>query len=252
MITKDIARQAGAIILEYFDGDQQVESKSDKTPVTIADKKINSLVISELKKYFDDTIIGEEESTGEYGMGRRWFCDPIDGTKAFIFGVPTAMFSLALVEDGRPVLGVAYDPFLDRMYEAVKGSGSYCNGKQIYVSEDNIEHATVAISSGVKKLRYPHIDRLLDKQITLMPLTNGSVFKACLVARGKITGYIEPNANAHDVAATELIVEEGGGRVTGLDGKILDYSRPFLGVVISNGIVHKELVASVFEEALAK
>lgn len=247
MIAKDIARQAGVIMREYFDGDQQVEMKSDNSPVTIADKKINSLVISELKKHFEDIVIGEEESTGEYGAGRRWFCDPIDGTKAFVFGVPTAMFSLSLVEDGRPVMGVAYDPFLDRLYEAVKGEGSYCNGKKIHVSEKNIEHATVAISGGIRKSRHPHIEWLLDQKIKLMTL-NGAVYKSCLVARGKIEGYLEPATGSPDIAAVDLIVNEAGGTVTGLDGEILDYRKHFLGVVISNGVIHNELLASLAEE----
>lgn len=234
-------------MLEYFDGDQQVEIKTDNTPVTIADKKINSLVIEELKKHFDDVIIGEEESIGEYGSGRRWFCDPIDGTKAFIFGVPTAMFSLALVEDGRPVLGVCYDPFLDRLYTAVKGGGSYCNDKQLHVSNKNIEHATVAISARITKKRYQHIEFLLDKKIPLMAL-GGAVYKSCLVARGRIEGYLEVGISAHDIAAMELIIEEAGGLVTGLAGEILDYRKPFKGAAISNGVIHYELVASLVEE----
>lgn len=247
IVAKDIARQAGVIMLQYFDGDQQIEIKSDNSPVTIADKKINSMVIRELKKHFDDIVIGEEESTGEYGMGRRWFCDPIDGTKAFVFGVPTAMFSLSLVEDGRPVMGVAYDPFLDRLYEAVKGEGSYCNGKPLNVSNRNFEHATVAISGGIVKSRYPHIEWLLDRKIKLLSL-NGAVYKSCLVARGKIEGYIEPATGSFDIVAVDLIVNEAGGTVTGLYGEILDYRKHFVGVIISNGVIHGELVASLAEE----
>lgn len=246
-IAKNIAQNAGVIMWKYFDGDQQVETKIDNSPVTIADKEINSMVINELRKYFEDIIIGEEESTGDYGSGRRWFCDPLDGTKAFVFGVPTAMFSLALVENGRPVMGVAYDPFLDRLYEAVKGEGSYCNGKKIHVSDKNIELATVAISGGIVKLRYPHIERLLDRKIKLMSL-NGAVYKSCLVARGKIEGYLEPGVSGHDMAAVDLIIEEAGGIVTGLDGRILDYRNIFKGAVISNGVIHNELVMSLVDE----
>src|SRR3989344_1971569 len=246
MVAKDIARQAGVIMLEYFDGEQQVEIKSDESLVTIVDKKINSMVIRELKKHFDDTVIGEEESSGEYGMKRQWFCDPIDGTKAFVFGVPTAMFSLALVENGRPVMGVAYDPFLDRLYNAVKGEGSYCNGKQLHVSDKNIAQATVAISGKIAKLRGPHIERLLDKKIRLISL-NGAVYKSCLVARGKIEGYIEVGVGGHDMAAVDLIAEEAGCLVTGLDGQILDYRELFKGAIISNRVVHDELVDSLTE-----
>src|SRR3990170_3369867 len=75
-------------------------SKKENSQVTIADKLINSLVIERLVTEFpNDGVIGEEESNTEYGAGRKWFCDPIDGTNAYIWGVPTAMFSLALVVD---------------------------------------------------------------------------------------------------------------------------------------------------------
>jgi fructose-1,6-bisphosphatase/inositol monophosphatase family enzyme len=248
MVAKDIARQAGVIMMKYFDEDQHVEEKSDNSPVTIADKKINSLVINELGKHFDDVIIGEEESTGEYGAGRRWFCDPIDGTRAFVLGVPAAMFSLALTEDGRSMLGVVYDPFLDRMYEAVRGGGSYCNGRQLRVSSKTIEHGVVGVTDKVTQQgqRRPYIDRLLDKKIKLMSL-NSSVYKACLVACGKIDGSLEYRANAYDVAAVDIIVGESGGVITGLNGKILDYRKPFKGAIISNGVIHDELVTSMID-----
>ena len=80
----------------------------------------------------------------------------------------------------------------------------------------------------------------------------GAVYKACLVACGKIEGYIEVGANAHDVAAIDLILVEAGGLVTGLDGKMLDYQKPFKGAVISNKVVHQELVDSLIDELNSK
>src|SRR3989338_7401931 len=150
-VAKDIARRAGAIMLRYFRVDNSEERKADGSPVTIADKAINRMVIEELEKNFADVVIGEEESTGEYGAGRRWICDPIDGTKAYVWGVPTAMFSLGLAVDGVPTLGVAYDPFLDTMYEAVRGNGSYCNGKPIHVSQKKLSEGYLATTRTPQK-----------------------------------------------------------------------------------------------------
>ena|SRR3989344_2868092 len=136
---RGIAQKAGVIMRTYFEeSDLLVERKEDDSPLTKADLEINQLVIRELNGEFDDGIVGEEESTAEYGMGRRWICDPIDGTRAFTWGVPTAMFSLGLAVDGVPVVGVAYDPFLDRLYEAAQGRGSYCNGISMHVSSKGI------------------------------------------------------------------------------------------------------------------
>ena len=246
---KDIARQAGVIMRKYFDDDTPIDRKADDSPVTQADLEINRLVIEELSKQFDDGIVGEEESTAEYGMGRRWICDPIDGTRAFTWGLPTAMFSLGLVIDGVPVVGVAHDPFLDRLYEAVTGGGSYCNGKPIHVSTVEISGGSVAISGSPERaLENPAqaalIANLLGKKARLVGFS-GSVYRACLVARGKLVGYVEKDINAHDLAAVEVIVKEAGGMLTDFDGNSLNYSKAFKGAVISNTVTHAELLACV-------
>lgn len=242
-IALEIAREAGPMILKYFDGEQQVEIKSDKTQVTIADKLINSMVIERLIKAFpEDGIIGEEESTSEYGGGRKWFCDPIDGTAAFVQGVPTAMFSLALVIDGKPVIGVAYDPFLNRMYVGEKGKQSTCNGKPISVSKEGFATGTVAITGGIRGLaKRDHWKKMLTDGLRLCSFS-GAVYKCCLVSRGRLIGYVEHGVNAHDAAAIHCIVEGAGGKITSIEGTELDYSKPFKGVIASNGIIHDKLV----------
>ena len=242
-IAVSIAREAGKIISEYFDIDQHVEIKEDKTPVTIADKKVNSLVIDRLSKAFpEDGIVGEEESTSEYGMGRKWICDPIDGTAGYTWGTPTAFFSLALVIDGHPVLGVVFDPFLDKMYLGQKGQSSECNGKKISVSSLSITEGTVAVTGSLKNLiKGSYFKKLIDSKIKLSCFS-GAVIKACLLAKGKFVGFIEPGVNPHDVAAIHTIVEGAGGKITSLNGGELTYLKPFKGCIISNGITHTELI----------
>lgn len=243
---KRIAVSAGEIILKYFDSDQGVETKEDNSPVTKADILINDLVIEELSKSFpNDGIIGEEKSTAEYGLGRKWFCDPIDGTTGFIWGTPTAMFSLALVIDGVPVLGVAYDPFLNRIYTGISGEGSFCNDIPLQVSTKDLLGGHVAITSNpirIKSLSY--VEKFIEVGAHL-PVFSGAVYKSCLVARGKFEGYIESGLGAHDMAAVQVIVEEAGGKITGIAGNKLDYSKPFKGAIVSNKIVHEEVVKIV-------
>lgn len=238
-----IAKESGQIMLKYFDDDQSVETKDDNSLVTIADKIINSLVISSLSKIFpDDGVIGEEESTSGYGNGRKWFCDPIDGTHAFIWGVPTAMFSLALVIDGIPIVGVAYDPFLNRMYTGVRGERSFCNDKILSVSNLTLKTGIFAVSSSVKSLtKISHFQKMIDDNIRLAAF-NGAVYKCCLVAKGKLVGYVEHGVNAHDMAAVHVIVVGAGGKISSVEGNDLDYSKPFKGAIVSNGIVHDEIV----------
>jgi len=242
-VAQAIAREAGVIMLEYFDADQKVETKADKSAVTIADKLINSLAIKRLAEAFPaDDVIGEEESRGEYGLGRKWFCDPIDGTARYIAGEPTAMFSLGLVVDGKPAMGVAYDPFLDRMYVGVAGEPSLCNGQAISVSKDDFKSGRFAVSGSMKALfSLVYFKRMIDDGIRCTP-SNGAVHTMCLIARGKLVGYIEYGLNAYDMAAAHLILEGAGGKVTSLEGKELDYSKPFRGAIMSNGIMHDEII----------
>ena len=247
-VAKAIALESGAIMLAHFN-EPVVERKSDDSPVTTADTAINALVIREISKEFDDGIVGEEESTATYGMGRKWICDPIDGTRAFVWGVPTAMFSLALVIDGVPVVGVAYDPFLNLLYEAVSGGGSFLNGEKIRVSSREIEGAHVGVSSSLERIiknpvQTALVQNLLDKKARLVCFS-GAVYKGGLLARGKIEGYIEKNLNPHDVAAIDVIVKEAGGTVTDFNGKPLDYTKHFKGAILSNTVTHAELLACI-------
>lgn len=240
---RKIATKAGRIMRHYFYSDQEIKTKPDGTPVTIADTTINHMVIEELAKAFPaDDVIGEEESTGEYGMGRKWFCDPIDGTKAYTWGVPTAMFSLALVIDGRPVIGVAYDPFLDEMFWAIKGEGSYRNTIKLQVNNHKLTDGILAIASSPSEIRerLRFIDGFVRSQ--RLATYSGAVHKASRVAQGNFVGYIERHVGAHDMAAVDLIVHEAGGTVTDYDGKLLDYRRPFRGAVVSNSVAQEELL----------
>lgn len=239
----NIAKEAGVIMLKYFDANQQVEIKNDKTFVTIADKLINSLAIKRLAESFpNDGVIGEEESTSEYGMGRKWFCDPIDGTAAYVRSTPTAMFSLALVVDGKPVMGVAFDPFMNRMYTGITGEKSLCNGKELAVSNVDLTTGTVAVSGSVKSLpKTKYFQQMIDDKVRLTCFS-GAVYKCCLLAKGKLVGYVENGVNAHDLAAAQVIVEGAGGKITSVDGSLLEYSKPFKGAIASNGVVHESMI----------
>jgi fructose-1,6-bisphosphatase/inositol monophosphatase family enzyme len=243
-VARGIALKAGEIMKKYFfAADQEVKRKEDGSPVTIADTTINSMVIQELQKNFDDGIIGEEESTADYGLGRRWLCDPIDGTKAFVWGVPTSMFSLGLVIDGVPQFGVIYDPYLDLFYWGAKGEGSYCSDQKLEVKKADLAGEHVAMTSSIGKIiNEPQIaQKLLDKKVRLVTFS-GAIYKACLIARGKLVGYFEGGIGAHDMAAVQVIVEEAGGKATAFNGTPLDYSKPFKGALVSNSIVHDQLV----------
>ena len=117
---KDIAYQAGKIMLKYFNQDNGSSYKGDKTIVTLADTEINSYLIEKVKEHYPTHAVdGEEEQSGKSGF--VWVCDPVDGTAMYAKHIPVAVFSLSLVIDGVPNVGVVYDPFTDSLYSAIKG-----------------------------------------------------------------------------------------------------------------------------------
>lgn len=246
---KQIAHQAGEIMRRYFNYDQERQLKADGTPLTVADTTINRLVIEQLEQSFPgDIVIGEEESTGGYGLGRRWFCDPIDGTKAYTWGVPTAMFSLALVVDGKPTMGVCYEPMLDKMYWATTEEPAVCNGQPIQVNSQTLDDGILATISSQQRLRRaaPYMDALLDRRpVISMAAFSGAVAKSIRVAEGRFVGYLEELVGPHDMAAVDIIIRQAGGLVTDFNGSRLDYGRPFQGAIVSNKIIHQELTQLV-------
>jgi fructose-1,6-bisphosphatase/inositol monophosphatase family enzyme len=243
---RTLAHEAGTIMRRYFDADQNKKLKSDKTYVTVADMEINRMVIEKIAKRFPgDGVVGEEESSADYAGGRRWICDPIDGTFSYIIGAPTSMFSLCLVVDGQPAVAVTYDPYQDKTYTAVKNQGSFCNGVKLHVSQDNIDTAILAVAPAFIRRKYinePFMRNLLayDKQLAVF---DGAVFRGCMIASGRIAGFPHPKLKPWDVAAIHLLVEEAGGKVTDINGRPLEYLKYFEGAVISNGVIHDELLA---------
>lgn len=250
---KTIAEKAGEIMNSYYRADQSVEIKSDATPVTVADKAINDLLIEEVKKQYPyHGVLGEEASWNET-RSELWVCDPIDGTVSFIMHVPLAMFSLAFVEDGVPKVAVAYSPWTQAMYWAVLGGGSHRNGEPIAVSGRDWGQRTMLLGSSHGGSREPVDHPKIWKElyqagvnVTKLP---GTVFKGCLVAEGSADGRIFVHNGAHDIAAIKLIIEEAGGKVTDLTGSEQPYSQAINGAVMSNGLIHAKLLGLVEQYA---
>jgi fructose-1,6-bisphosphatase/inositol monophosphatase family enzyme len=244
---KAIANRAGEIMRSYYRSNQQVEMKADDSPVTAADKAINSLLIEEIKKQFPEHgVLGEEESW-QSEKETLWVCDPIDGTKAFILQIPVSMFSLALVIDGVPVLAVAYNPFTNELFSAVKNEGAFLNDVAIHVSKRKWGQGTKLAKSDSE--RAPKhllgdlsvVDSLKAENVSTNSCP-GAVFRGCNVAAGSFDGGVFYGDTAHDIAAVKLIIEEAGGKVTAMNGDEQSYNTAINGAVFTNGLIHEQLV----------
>lgn len=239
------ALEAGDILLHYFDRPIAPRHKTDASLVTIADETINQRLIEQAQRRFPTyAVLGEEASRPLPNAPYTWVCDPLDGTTAFVLGLPTNVFALALVDHtGKSVLGVVYDPYLRKLYHARQGSGAYVNNTPLAVSaEASLEQAVIGLSGRTSKV----IDAVAFKQqlqasCGRVIAVQSAVYEAMLVSAGKIAGTIIMGDGAHDGAAAACIVQAAGGRVTNLFGEQQAYHQPIKGALFSNGHIHAQL-----------
>ena len=223
-----LAKESGEIMKKNLRLGRKIEFKEDNTEITETDLAINDLVISKInEKYPEHNILSEEGSDMKRKTDFVWVCDPLDGTMAFAHGIPTSMFSLALVNNGEPIMGVAYDPFMNRMFYAEKGKGAYLNKDKINVSKNKeIKDALVSlINWGDAPFKITKLYPKLTELGTDLLSAGSVVYVDCLVACGEFDAVIFPSNKSHDSAAIKIIVEEAGGKVTNLFGEEQRYDK---------------------------
>lgn len=242
-----IAKQAGKIIRRNFSLNMKKEWKQDKTPLTATDKAVNDLVLRQVATEFPGhAVLSEEGNLENIHSEFVWVCDPVDGTIPFSHGIPVCVFSLALVHRGIPVIGVVCDPFMDRVFSAMKGEGAQLDGRQIRVSDKNdLARGLIGIGYAWNQvcLRDLSHEIIMRKAATVQLASN--VYMGSLVGAGEFLAVIFSGKLPWDVAALKVIVEEAGGRVTDLWGSEQRYDRKINGAIISNGRVHDLLIGLV-------
>lgn len=247
---KEIAYQAGKIMLKYFKGENGASYKYDQTIVTKADTEINSYLIKRVKETFPThSVDGEEEQFGK--SNHVWVYDPVDGTAMYARHIPVAVFSLALVIDGISTVGVVYDPFTDNLYSAIKGKGTYKNGKKISVNDYQLDDMrSVSNFDMWPRADYNIYDVIKKLGEKTYFVSIGSVIRGGMcVADGEFNMAIFPGTKRKncDIAAVKVIVEEAGGKVTDIFGNEQRYDQDINGAIISNGLVHDEVVKIINE-----
>jgi myo-inositol-1(or 4)-monophosphatase len=216
------ARQAGAVHMRYFRGNElNITAKlNDADIVTAADKQAESLIIKSITaKYPDHSILSEESGETVHAPGFRWVIDPLDGTTNFSQGLPLFCVSIGVEYEGRPVVGVVYDAYLDEMFHAVEGAGAFLNGEPIHCADKKLlDYAVVSTGFPVDKGTTP--DNNLDNVTRIMPKVRGlrrlgsAAMDLCYVAAGLLDGYWELNLHRWDVCAGMVILKEAGARFT--------------------------------------
>ncbi len=245
---KKLAKEAEVIALNYFSFEIDSTWKEDDTPLTKADTEINDLVIKRINEaYPEHSIYGEEKNDVKENSKYIWVCDPIDGTMAFSCGLPLFVFSIALVDqsNGQPIFGLVNDPVMKNMYWAYIGSGAYRNGKKIEVSKENtLKNTYLSTGASGREVGYSNLSlfkALSERKCKVMKYPS-FIYGAIQVANGKYSGAVFYAKAGHDVAALKIITEEAGGMVTDLDGNERRYDQDGVGCIVSNRILHTELL----------
>ena len=219
----EIAREAGALLVEYFKQHVKIEYKGDADLVTAADRNSEILIRERIKtRWPSHDILGEEQGLVDTGSDYRWYVDPLDGTTNFAHGFPVFCVSLALEYQKRRIAGVVYDPTRNELFAAEQGSGAYLNQHRIQVSKiAKLSESLVATGfPSHKRHKNPNIH--FYHQITLrthgVRRAGSAALDLCYVASGRFDAFWEFNLNPWDTAAGVLIAEEAGGKVTDFKG----------------------------------
>jgi histidinol-phosphatase len=241
-LARRLADAADEIALARFRTGLAVETKPDLTPVTEADRAVETelrRLLSEERPH--DAVLGEEHgSTG--GGDRRWILDPIDGTRNYARGIPIWGTLIALDEAGTVRLGLVSAPALGRRWWAERGGGAFANGARIGAS--TVASPEDAVLCFAFEDELPEIARRAWHTRGL-----GDFWAHMLVAEGAADGAIDASGvREWDLAAVQVIVEEAGGRFSDFSGeRRIDTG----GAITSNGLLHEELLAAVAAQAQA-
>jgi histidinol phosphatase-like enzyme (inositol monophosphatase family) len=208
-----IARKAGELALKIRQGDIGIESKADESPVTIADKACEKLIVGELMESFPgDGLLGEEGSDRLSASGRRWIIDPIDGTRDFIRGTRAWSVLIGLEENGAIVAGHAYFPATGEMFSAAKGQGAWWDGERVSGSKvTKIGDALICCNGLGFMHRYAFAPRLIDWLARFWTVRSmGGCLDAMLLASGRADVWIEAQAKPWDLAPLKILADEAG------------------------------------------
>lgn len=211
-----LARQCGSLAVREA-AQLQISAKGAHDVLTQADLAVEQLIRAEVAKAFaGDLVVGEEmggqDAVG--GAGNFWLVDPIDGTANYATDVPRWCISIAYLEAGKPVLGVLFDPLMDRLYSAGRGAGARLNGQPIRArSTKALDGATVELGWSTRSQPAAYLGKaaaLLAAGCAFTRRGSGALGLAD-VAAGRVDGYAELHINAWDCAAGILLVTESGG-----------------------------------------
>ena len=244
-----VARKVGAMQRENLGRlDFEMDRKTTSIDlVTEIDRRSDDMIVGYLRQqYPGHAILAEESGASGQDSEYRWVIDPVDGTTNYAQGLPIFSVSIALEHRGEKVLGIVYEPVTDEMFSAIKGQGSYRNGKRLQVgSKSELIECVLATGFPYDIATHPvnNIDYFtsLAKKTRAVRRMGSAAYDLACVASGGFDGFWEMNLSPWDVAASILIVTEAGGDVLPFrdDRKI--------SIVAGNPLISQKILAALRE-----
>lgn len=248
----------GRRLVEMQSGDLDIATKSNaRDLVTAADLYSEKTLADFIKNDFpQDSILAEESGGTDAAAWRRtvesaefcWVLDPLDGTVNYSHGIPLYSISVGLVHRGRPVGGLVFAPAMGDFFRAAGGQGATLNGKQLRVSRVAAVRDAMVVT-GFPYNREQHIVTLMKGVETMMYRAQGlrrtgsATLDLCWCAAGRFDAFYEFTLNPWDTCAGLVILQEAGGRITGVRGQPFEIYNP--AIVATNGLIHDEFVAAL-------
>lgn len=246
-IAKKLAHDAGLVALDFQKKGFKIESKGGGANfVTDADKACEKLIVDTIRNNFPDHSVLSEEIGDIKGAGEyKWIVDPIDGTTNFAHGLPIFGISIAIVKNGKPIIGVVEIPGIKETFWAMEGRGAHLGNGKIKVSKaSEVKNALLATGFPYSRAeRYKKNMELFDAFYNIshgVRRIGAASVDLCFLACGRFDVYWEYDLKAWDVAAGKIIVEEAGGTVTNMDGTPLDPKRGSL--LSTNSLLHQQML----------
>ena len=246
----EIARESGALIASYLRPGIGFELKGTFDLVTEADRASERLIVERLRKEFPTHAIVAEEGGGQEGASEyRWYVDPLDGTTNFAHGFPAFCVTMALERSGELIAAVTFDPLRNELFTAERGSGAHLNQDRIRVSKAaRIEDSLVATGFPSRK-RHENVNVHFFYQLAMQShgvrRAGSAALDLAYTACGRLDAFWEFGLNPWDMAAGLLLIEEAGGKYSGMHGE--PHRLQGGDVVADNGLIHDEIVG-LFEE----
>jgi myo-inositol-1(or 4)-monophosphatase len=242
----ELARSAGALLLEGYGRIHHPERKGRIDLVTEFDRRSDAFLLSEIRRRYPDHAVLAEES-GEHAARNapvRWLIDPLDGTTNFAHNYPFFAVSIAAEAGGVLSAGAVHDPVRDETFAAAAGAGATLNGEAIRVSTVGAVEDALLVSGFPYDVRerpdayLPHFRAFLTRAQGVRR-DGSAALNLCYLAMGRFDGMWEANLSPWDMAAGVLIVREAGGRVTRYDGS--EFRLDGMQILATNGRLHGEM-----------